>query len=114
LQGSALYVAGAFSSIRGGNRMVSARVDPTSGAVGGWRAATRYVATTIAVAPDGTRVFVGGRGPGGYVAAFSATTGATVWSRNPDGDVQAVSATTADVYIGGARRGRRADTPPSG
>ena len=69
--------------------------------MGGWRAATRYVATAIAVAPDGTRVYMGGRGPGGYVAAFSATTGATVWSRNPDGDVQAVSATTADVYIGG-------------
>jgi PQQ enzyme-like repeat protein len=101
LHGSGLYVAGAFSSIGGVNRTVSARVDPASGAVGAWSAATRYTATAIAVAPDGARVYVGGRGPGGYVAAFSAATGATIWSRNPDGDVQALTATTADVYIGG-------------
>jgi hypothetical protein len=101
LHGSALYVAGAFSSVGGVNRTVSARVDPTSGAVAAWSAATRYVATAIAVAPDGARVYVGGRGPGGYVAAFSAATGATAWSRNPDGDVQALTATAADVYVGG-------------
>jgi hypothetical protein len=101
LQGSALYVAGAFGRIGGVNRTVSARVDPASGAVDAWTAATRYAATAIAVAADGTRVYVGGRGPGGYVAAFSATTGATIWSRNPDGDVQALTATATDVYIGG-------------
>jgi trimeric autotransporter adhesin len=101
LHGSALYVAGAFSSIGGVNRTVSARLDPSSGAVTAWTAATRYTATAIAVAPDGARVYVGGRGPGGYVAAYTADTGATVWSRSPDGDVQAVTATTADVYIGG-------------
>jgi PQQ enzyme-like repeat protein len=101
LHGSGLYVAGAFSSIGGVSRTVSARVDPTSGAVAAWTAATRYTATAIAVAPDGARVYVGGRGPGGYVAAFTATTGATLWSRNPDGDVQALTATAADVYIGG-------------
>jgi hypothetical protein len=56
LQGPALYVAGAFSSIGGVNRTVSARVDPVSGAVAAWTAATRYTATAIAVAPDGTRV----------------------------------------------------------
>jgi hypothetical protein len=101
LDGSGLYVAGAFSTIGGVSRTVSARVDPVSGAVGTWRAATRYTATAIAVAPDGAQVYVGGRGPGGYVAAFRADTGATVWSRNPDGDVQALAATAADVYIGG-------------
>jgi hypothetical protein len=101
LHGSALYVAGAFSRIGGVDRTVSARVDPASGAVAGWAPATRYTATAIAVAPDGTRVYVGGRGPGGYVAAFGAATGATLWSRNPDGDVQALTATTADVYVGG-------------
>jgi hypothetical protein len=101
LRGSELYVAGAFSSIGGVARTVSARVDAVSGAVSGWRPAIRYTATAIAVAPDGSRVYVGGRGPGGYVAAFTATTGATVWSRNPDGDVQALTATTAEVYVGG-------------
>jgi trimeric autotransporter adhesin len=101
LRGSELYVAGAFSRIGGVARTVSARVDAVSGAVSGWRPATRYTATAIALAPDGSRVYVGGRGPGGYVAAYTATTGATVWSRNPDGDVQALTATTADVYIGG-------------
>jgi trimeric autotransporter adhesin len=101
LRGSELYVAGAFARIGGVARTVSARVDAVSGAVGGWRPATRYTATAIAVAPDGSRVYVGGRGPGGYVAAFMATTGATVWSHNPDGDVQALTATTADVYVGG-------------
>jgi trimeric autotransporter adhesin len=101
LRGSELYVVGAFSSIGGVARTVSARVDAASGAVSGWRPATRYTATAVAVAPDGSTVYVGGRGPGGYVAAFTATTGTTVWSRNPDGDVQALTATTADVYIGG-------------
>jgi trimeric autotransporter adhesin len=101
LHSSGLYVAGAFSGIGGVNRTVSARVDPVSGAVAAWTAATRYTATAIAVAPDGARVYVGGRGPGGYVAAYTADTGATVWSRNPDGDVQALAATAADVYIGG-------------
>ena len=101
LRGSELYVAGAFSRIGGVARTVSARVDAVSGAVSGWRPATRYTATAIALAPDGSRVYVGGRGPGGYVAAYTATTGATVWSRNPDGDVQALTATTADVYVGG-------------
>jgi trimeric autotransporter adhesin len=101
LRGAELYVAGAFRTIGGVTRTVSARVDAVSGAVSSWRPATRYTATAIAVAPDGSRVYVGGRGPGGYVAAYSATTGATIWSRNPDGDVQALTATTADVYIGG-------------
>jgi hypothetical protein len=101
LQGSALYVAGAFSTVGGVNRTVSARVDPASGAVDAWTAATRYAATAIAVAVDGAQVYLGGRGPGGYVAAFSATSGATIWSRNPDGDVQAITATATDVYIGG-------------
>jgi trimeric autotransporter adhesin len=101
LRGSELYVAGAFSRIGGVARTVSARLDAVSGAVSAWRPATRYTATAIALAPDGSRVYVGGRGPGGYVAAYAATTGATVWSRNPDGDVQALTATTADVYVGG-------------
>jgi hypothetical protein len=101
LQGPSLYVAGAFGRIGGVNRTASARVDPASGAVDAWTAATRYAATAIAAPADGTRVYVGGRGPGGYVAAYSATTGATIWSRNPDGDVQALTATAADVYVGG-------------
>jgi len=101
LRDSALYVAGAFASIGGVSRTVTARVDSASGAVAAWSVAARYTATAIAVSPDGTAVYVAGRGPGGYVGAFNTATGETTWYRNPDGDVQAVTATAADVYIGG-------------
>jgi len=49
------------------NRTLKRPPRPTSGAVAGWTAATRYTATAIAVASKGTRVRMGGRGPGGYM-----------------------------------------------
>jgi outer membrane protein assembly factor BamB len=99
LAGPRVYIGGNFAYVRGIPRLNSAAVTASSGSVLAWHA---YTSTTIlAIAHDDSRVYMGGRGSGGFFRAFDATTGALVWRGATDGDVQALYYRDGDLYAGG-------------
>jgi hypothetical protein len=83
--GNRLYVVGEFTSLAGTARNRVAAVDTSSGAVDtGFNPNADNVANGVAVSPDGSRVYVGGRfahiggGTRSFLAAVSRSTGALV------------------------------------
>ncbi len=83
--GSRLYITGEFTSLAGTVRNRVAAVDTSTGAVDtGFNPNADNVASGVAVSPDGSRVYVGGRfahiggGTRSFLAAVSRSTGALV------------------------------------
>lgn len=101
--GKTLYLAGLFTRVKGVGRHNSAAVSTGIATLRPWKPAkTLATATTVEVSTGGTRVFVGGRGPGGYVQSY--TTGAAgtpVWAHTANGDVEALVASPGALYVGG-------------
>jgi hypothetical protein len=97
--GSRVYLGGNFTAVNGTSRVNSAAVSSSTGAVQSWKASTPV--TVLGLATDGTRLFVGGRGSGGFLRAFSVSTGAQVWKASADGDVQAIAVRGSELYVGG-------------
>ncbi|MDQ3945779.1 MAG: PQQ-binding-like beta-propeller repeat protein [Actinomycetota bacterium] len=107
-----VYLGGEFTSVAGQDRPGVALVDGTSGSVHTGFAPTLgpTVVRTIALSPDESRLYVGGRvDPGGGaarrgLAALRSATGATEpWDPDVVGRVDTVAVAPADgrVYIGG-------------
>ncbi len=102
-----VFAAGVFATVGGATRNNIAALRPATG--GGLGTATaftttpelNYITLTVTLTRDGSTVFANGRGPGGFVWAMNADTGAQLWTRKFDGDVQAAVATDTLVYIGG-------------
>jgi hypothetical protein len=97
--GTTLFVGGSFTTVNGVDRVNTAAVRTTDGAVSSWRADTP--ATILALASDASRVYAVGRGGGGFVAALDTSSGKRRWTANPNGDVAAVTVRGSEVYIGG-------------
>jgi hypothetical protein len=107
-----VYLGGDFTSVAGQNRPGVAAVDGASGAVHTGFAPTLgpTVVRTLALSPDGSRLYVGGRvDPGGGVArrglaALASATGATeAWDPDVVGrvDTLVVAPTDGRIYLGG-------------
>jgi hypothetical protein len=103
-----VYVGGVFTTIGGLARDNVAAIQPasstaTGAAIAGFALAPSlsYVVLNVQTTRDGTTLFVSGRGPGGFVAAYRSSYGNQLWSRHLDGDVQATVATDTVVYVGG-------------
>lgn len=95
-----IYVGGHFNHISGQVRRGLAALDPTTGALSAWNPNPRRPA--IDLAASATSVFTAeGGAAGGEAAAYSAVTGAEIWSHHGDGDAQAVALLDDKVYIGG-------------
>lgn len=108
IAGTRVYLGGNFTAVRGVARRNSAAVSTSSGSVLSWHAWTP--ATILAIAHDDTRVYLGGRGSGGFFRAFSASTGALLWRGASDGDVQALYLRAGELYVGGHFNTLRATT----
>jgi hypothetical protein len=113
VRGSTLYVGGSFGSVGGGSSTNLGAVDATSGAATSWSPNANDAVLTIAVAPDGSRVYAGGlftevnspQVARSHIAAFDATAGAVVadWDPGADGEVDVIRLSTSGgtVWIGG-------------
>ena len=108
VNGSTVYLGGAFGSVGGKNRKDIAAVDSTTGAlITGFKTAVN--AGVRAISMSNGQLYVGGTftAPRSYAASVNPTTGAfnSAWAPVTDGPVDAV-ATTADgsnkVVLGGA------------
>ncbi len=99
--GSVLYIGGAFTSVNGQPRRNGAAVAAGTGAVLPFRPLLRSLVLTVNLASKGSTVIFGGRGPGGYVAAYRSAKGARLWYRQLDGDVQAATVHAGGLYVGG-------------
>ncbi|GCE76119.1 PKD domain-containing protein [Cellulomonas biazotea] len=120
IAGSKVFVGGDFANARpagsaaGTNLVPRANLlayDVTTGVLdAGWAPNPNAQVRTVAVSPDGSRVYVGGSftsiaGQARYrIAAFDAATGALVSSFAPgvDSQVRTIVATNSTVYVGGA------------
>jgi PKD repeat protein len=82
---TAVYAGGTFSSVNGTSRGYIAKLDPSNGSlVTSWTASADYVVDALAVSPDGSRVYAGGRfknmngAPHYGLAMLSGSTGAAL------------------------------------
>jgi hypothetical protein len=113
VRGSTLYVGGSFDGVGGGSSANLGAVD-ASGTATSWSPDVNAPVFTIAVAPDGSRVYAGGvfsqvnspQVARSNIAAFDGTTGAVVadWNPGADGEVDVIrlSSSGNTVWIGGA------------
>lgn len=108
--GSAVYVAGAFSSMDGSPRTELAALDAATGALLPWNPAPEsdYSVWVSTLAKQGTTLYVGGHfsrmagQPRSGAAAFDVVTGAlTAWHPDIDGYVYAIASSGPTVYVGG-------------
>ncbi|QIZ97877.1 PKD domain-containing protein [Leifsonia sp. PS1209] len=59
---TAVYAGGTFSSVNGTSRGYIAKIDASNGSLmTGWTASADYVVDALAVSPDGSKVYAGGR-----------------------------------------------------
>ncbi|MEV8214404.1 PKD domain-containing protein [Leifsonia sp. NPDC077715] len=82
---TAVYIGGTFTSVNGSTRTRLAKLNASDGSlVSSWNASADYTVTSLAVSPDGTRVYAGGafqnvNGASHYgLAKLDATTGAAL------------------------------------
>jgi hypothetical protein len=101
--GATLYFSGDFALVNGRSRRNAAAVSTGIATLRSWRTtATADVVGALTVSNSGRTVFVGGRGPGGYVQAYGPTAGGSpVWNVRTNGDVEAILVSSSIVYAGG-------------
>lgn len=101
--GKTLYLVGLFTRVKGVGRHNSAAVSTGIATLRPWKPAKALAtATSVEVSAGGTRVFVGGRGPGGYVQSYTTgSAGTPVWAHTANGDVEALVASSGTLYVGG-------------
>jgi hypothetical protein len=97
-RGGALYAGGAFTVVNRKRINHLAKISAKTGRVLSWRSHPNWIVWSIAATR--TRIYVGGGGEGGHVAAYS-TRGRRLWLHLADGDVQSVSAYRGNVYAAG-------------
>ncbi|MGH1547750.1 PKD domain-containing protein [Leifsonia poae] len=113
---TAVYIGGAFGSVNGTSRTRLAKLNASDGSlVSAWNASADATVTTMAVSPDGTRVYAGGafqnvNGASHYgLAKLDGTTGAAlpfpvnslVRDAGPNAAITSLSATSDRVYGSG-------------
>jgi hypothetical protein len=86
-RGKQVYLGGVFKEINGRPGRYLAKLS-SSGKVLPWRSQPDAPVWSLVVGSD--RVYAGGNGPGGYVAAFSGS-GSRAWKVHTDGGVQAMT-----------------------
>jgi hypothetical protein len=96
---SRLVVGGTFTHLAGVASTNIGAVDPNTGAALTWQGHISY--PVIGLAADANGVYVAGAGGGGNFAAFSPTTGASLWVGGTNGNVQAIGVVSGVVYLGG-------------
>ncbi len=100
LNGSSVYAGGDFFSVSGSDRSRHlANLDPVSGAVKAWTWKPGYSVWSMVVTAD--RIYLGGDGAGGHVAAHGLPNGNRIWQRQTDGGVQAVALIGGTLFAGG-------------
>jgi len=104
--GSAVYMAGPFTTIGGAARYSLAAVHPVTGLATSWNPNPNGLAVDIEA--SGSTVYVGGQFTivgGGFrnrLAAFDATTGSILpWNPDADSDVNALAIHGTTLYAGG-------------
>lgn len=101
VDGTRLYVGGAFRTIGGASRRSLAAISTSSGSAKSWAPNPDWAVFSVAVSPDGQRIYAGGAGTGGRVAAYKVSSSSKVWEQTLDGDANALAATGNAVYAGG-------------
>ncbi|QHT54781.1 PKD domain-containing protein [Cellulomonas sp. H30R-01] len=120
IAGSRVFVGGDFANARPAGSAAGTNLVPRANLLAydlatgvldaGWAPNPNAQVRTVAVSPDGTRVYAGGSftsiaGQARYrIAAFDAATGALVSTFNPgvDSQVRTIVATNTTVYVGGS------------
>ncbi len=103
--GSALILAGEFTTLNGQPRGFLGAVDPT-GALTAWQppppcASDVLPCYILDLAQDAETVYAAVAGPGGRVTAYTTSDGTIRWAAHGDGDVQAIDVSGGTVYAGG-------------
>lgn len=97
---SLLYLAGAFTEIKGEPRAAAGAVDTEYGVPTGFAPnETGGNAVTGALSPDGTRYFYGT--DNNTLFAFDVTSNDPVWTQKTSGNTQAIAVTDDEMWIGG-------------
>ncbi len=100
LNGSSVYAGGDFFSVSGSDRSRHlANLDPVTGAVKAWTWKPGYSVWSMVVTAD--RIYLGGDGAGGHVAAHGLPNGNKIWQRQTDGGVQGIALIGDTLFAGG-------------
>jgi hypothetical protein len=97
--GTKLVIGGNFTHVDGSSQNHIAAVSPTTGATLPWATHTSY--GIVALAADASGIYAAGAGTGGNFAAFSPSTGSSLWVGGTNGNVQAITVFNGEVYAGG-------------
>lgn len=102
ISSGALWVGGAFDTVNGAARQNFAAVSASTGSALAKKPYVSGAAILTTVASSG-RVCATGRGTGGFIACFDASTGAKLWGGTgvTDGDVQGSAVGAGVLYAGG-------------
>jgi hypothetical protein len=99
--GTMVFASGFFVSLGGQTREYAGNVDATTGAALAWHPTGLGGADmTIALSPDGSRVFYGTSNNVVYAYDW-ATSNNPVWSKKMSGNTQAIVVTDDEMWIGG-------------
>lgn len=99
--GSTVFASGYFTALGGQSRLYAAGVDATTGTATAWNpTGSGGAAITIALSPDGSRVFYGTSNNTVYAYDW-ATSNDPVWFKKMSGNTQAIVVTDDEMWIGG-------------
>jgi hypothetical protein len=100
IDGTRLFVGGAFNAIGGQSRSAVAELDPGTGAARAFTApAVGSLLTAMGTSPSGDRLYFGVAD--NRVFAYDTATSAPLWTIKNGGDTQAIDASDTEVYLGG-------------
>lgn len=97
--GTKLVIGGNFTHVDGSSQNHIAAVSPTTGATLPWATHTSY--GIVALAADASGIYAAGAGTGGNFAAFSPSSGSSLWVGGTNGNVQGITVFNGEVYAGG-------------